>query len=92
MDHAFSLPCSTCVSSNHEIKIVLWGNCALRFNGSTKRILGQEESAVAIFVGTTVQEYDGAFFFVQSFGFLPYTFCSTSKLILCTSIVKALEV
>ena len=53
---------SSPVSSGHEIKIVLCGNCALRFDGDTIRALGQRESAVAIFVGTTTQEYDGASF------------------------------
>ena len=53
--------------SGHEIKIVLWGNCALRFNGDTIRTLGQTEAAVAIFVGATVQEYDGTLLYINSF-------------------------
>lgn len=46
--------------SGHEIKIVLWGNSALCFNGDAIRALGQNKLVVAIFVGTTIQEYDGS--------------------------------
>uniref|UniRef100_A0ACD5W8Q5 Uncharacterized protein n=1 Tax=Avena sativa TaxID=4498 RepID=A0ACD5W8Q5_AVESA len=45
--------------SGHELKIVLWGNSALRFNGDTILALGQTKPTIAIFVGTTVQAYDG---------------------------------
>jgi hypothetical protein len=44
-------------------------NCALCFSGYAIRTLCNTESAVAIFVGTTVQEYDGTSFFMNSFAF-----------------------
>ena len=45
--------------SGEAIKVVLWGSSAVEFNGTTIRTLGQSESAVAIFVGTTVRDYPG---------------------------------
>lgn len=38
---------------------MLWGDSAFQFNGSTVRALGQTESAIVIFVGTTVRDYSG---------------------------------
>jgi len=43
----------------HEVKIVLWGNCALRFKEDIIRAIGKTKPIAAIFVGATVQEYDG---------------------------------
>ena len=39
----------------------------MRFNGNVIRTLGQTESVVAIFVGTTVQEFYGTLFFINFF-------------------------
>lgn len=71
-----------CDFSGQEIKIVLWGNCALRFNGNIICALGQTEPAIAIFVGTTVQEYDGASFFIDSSSLIyntTFVFSSSGK-------------
>ena len=46
-------------SGQQKIKVALWGDVAYRFNGDTLKFLGQTESAVVVFVGTTVREYSG---------------------------------
>ena len=66
----------------------------MRFNGNVIRTLGQTESAVAIFVGTTVQEYDGTLFFkFLRFSFqypVYFLFVLSSEFYIL--IIKALEV
>jgi hypothetical protein len=61
--------------SGNAIKITLWGEAAFRFNGHAVRFRGQEESAVAIFVGATIYTCEGmcsrtSSLFLGLFGFL----------------------
>lgn len=45
--------------SGVEMKLVLWGNHAVEFDGTTVHSFGQEHTVVGIFVGTLVKSYRG---------------------------------
>lgn len=45
--------------SDNKMRVTLWGEAALRFNGRVIRFLGRAESAVVVFVGTTIHTHPG---------------------------------
>jgi hypothetical protein len=47
------------LGSAHEITITLWGEAAEQFDEQAIYSLGQENTVVAVFVGTTVRVYNG---------------------------------
>jgi hypothetical protein len=47
------------ICSGCKITIGLWGEAAMRFNGQVIHFLGQDEAAIAIFVGATVETFGG---------------------------------